>query len=184
MRCGEADRLMSRQAEGALSPRDTTRLSQHLATCARCRSLNAALRRASGLMGQPDYLEAPPDLTARVLARLPGDRRAVVPAAPSWVRASVLVTVALVVLFVGLTGVALLGGLALGAPDLALVGQGGRNVAVAGWDGLLQLQRTLGEVASSLWQALRWPWLALMGAAAALVAVVWTWLWRRSLRGV
>ncbi len=183
MRCGEADRLMSRQLEGALSPRDEARLSQHLATCARCRALDVALRRAVGLVERPAWPAAVPDVTARVLSRLPSDRRAVVPPAPAWTRASALVTAALVVLCAGLVGAALLGGALLESAPLSLVGQGGRDVALAGWDGLLHVQRALGVVGGALWQALRWPWLAVVGAGVAVAGAVWVWLWQHSLRG-
>lgn len=183
MRCGEADRLMSRQLEEALSPRDAARLSQHLENCARCRALDAAMRRAAGLIERPAWPATVPDVTTRVLSRLPADRRAVVPAAPTWARASVLVTAVLVLVCAVLVGVAFLGRPILESASLALVGQGGRDVVLAGGGGLLHLQRALGVVAGALWQALRWPWLAVAGAGAAAAGAVWLWLWQRSLRG-
>jgi|GEM_PF-1554678 len=180
MRCGQADRLMSRELDGALRPEQAHRLAAHLERCARCRAERAALRRTEVLLGTPPWSAPEPDLTAGVLARLPRDRRAVIPVAPAWTRASGIVVAALFVVLLGVGGGVLLAGAAVGYGAWPLVQESGRSVVSAGWDSVRELVSAAAAAAAALWRALRWPWAPIAGAAIVGVGVVWGWLWARS----
>lgn len=62
----ELDALVS----GSVSPD----AQSHLATCATCTEVLAALRRAELFLGNPEWVTAPPYLRARVMAALPARR--------------------------------------------------------------------------------------------------------------
>jgi len=179
MRCRHADRLMSLQLDGAIRPADAQRLSAHLARCARCQGVWATLRQADGLFSSPPLPEPAPDLTARVLARLPAERRAVIPPAPAWTRASVIVAAALGLVLLGVTGALVLTGVAVGTGDWTAAQQGGRSVVAAAWSGLQAVGSALRDVVWVLWRAFRWPWLPVAGGVALVAGVVWGWLWAR-----
>jgi predicted anti-sigma-YlaC factor YlaD len=170
---------MSLQLDGAIRPEQAKRLSEHLKQCPRCQAAWAAMHRAHGLLGQRSWTEPTPELAARVLARLPRGRRAVIPPAPAWSRATVVVVVALVFVLVGVTGALLLTGAALGDGAWAALEQGGRSVLVAGWDSLGHLWAALTGVVGALWEALRWPWLPIAVAVAVVAGLAWGWLWIR-----
>ncbi len=180
MRCRAASSLMSLQLDGGLPPQELARLSRHLERCARCRATWAAMRRAHDVLGRPQWLDPPAGLSARVLARLPADRRSLALPVPIWTRASQAVLAGMVLLFVGLAALTALLGLQPGQEDWLLLRQGGKEIAAAGWGDVPQLLGALGHVLGALWQGLRWPWLAVSGLAVAAAALLWVWLWRRS----
>jgi predicted anti-sigma-YlaC factor YlaD len=178
MRCRTASSLMSLQLDGGLPPRELARLSRHLERCARCRAMWVAMRSAHGVLERPPWCEPPPGLTERVLARLPSDRRGVVPLAPAWVRASRVVLAAMVLLFAGL--IALTSLLGPGQGDWGFFRQGGREAVGLGGESIGQLLAAFGHVISALWQGLRWPWLPLGGLVLVAAGALWLWIWRRS----
>jgi len=182
MRCGQAERLMAQEFDQPLPPEQAERLAAHLARCARCRAVQTALHEADDLLGQQARPVPGPDLAERVLARLPRDRRAVLPRAPAWTRASSIVAVALCLVLLAAGAVVLLTGAAVGYGDWSIVQESGRSLIGVAWDSLRDFSAALGTTVAALWQALRWPW-ALIGAGGVLViAAVWGWLWVRSRR--
>lgn len=182
MRCGQADRLMAQELDQALEPEQAERLAAHLARCARCRAVRSALREADSLFDEPPWSDTSPDLTGSVLERLPRDRRAVLPAAPAWTRASGIVVAALCMCLLGIGGVALLTGAAVGYGDWALLQESGRSVIAAGWDSLRDFAMAVVTAAAALWRTLRWPWALIGGGVVLAVGAVWGWLWVRSRR--
>jgi anti-sigma factor RsiW len=75
LECHRVTELLSAWLDGELEPEEGRRLSAHLQGCAACRrelSRLTALDAALGALKSP----VPPDLTERVLARLPRPRRA------------------------------------------------------------------------------------------------------------
>lgn len=182
MRCRTASRLMSLQMDGVLDPRQAADLAGHLRVCARCRATWASMQRLRALMSHPAWSEPRTDLVARVLVRLPADRRAaVVPAAmPVWNRAGMVVLATMAVLLAAGIGAVIALGLGPEPDKWALLVQSGRGIITAAGKSVGQLVEALGVLASALWQALRWPWLPLLGSAAALAAgLLYLW-WRRS----
>ena len=182
MRCRHADRLMSLQLDGAIRPEQARRLAEHLARCPRCQAAWKAMSRAEGMFSQKPWSEPAPDLTERVLARLPAGRRAVVPPAPAWIRATSIVVAALFLVLVGMAGALALTGAAVGYRDLGPLQQSGQAILAAGWNTLRYLGAALGKVLAALWEALRWPWLPIGGAVALVAGGLWGWLWARSRR--
>lgn len=180
MRCGHADRLMSMELDRPLQPEQAERLAAHLAQCARCRAARSALHRAEGLFGAHPWTAPDADLPARVLAQLPHGRRAVIPVAPSWTRASSIVVAALVLVLLGVSGAVLLTGGALQYGAWPMVHESGWSAIAAGWDSLRDFVSALGAAAAAVWQMLRWPWAPIGGAVVLLVGAVWGWLWARS----
>lgn len=182
MRCRHADRLMSLKLDGAIRPEQAERLSEHLKHCPRCQAAWAAMQRAHGLLDELPWTEPTPDLTTRVLARLPEQRRGVIPTAPAWSRASVIVVAALALVLVGVTGVVLLTGVEAGSGAWATLQESGWSVVQAGWDSLRYLWTALSGAIVALWEALRWPWLPIAGALVVVAGVAWAWLWVRGSR--
>jgi len=180
MRCRTADRLMSLQLDHALGVEELARLSRHLEQCARCRAHWASMQRANRLLQQAPWLEVPAGLPAKVLQRLPADRRAVVPAEPVWARASLVVMAAVALLLVALAGVGVLSGVAPGQSDWLLAQQGGRSVIVAVWESVILVLTALAQVGRAVWQGLRWPWAPILALVVGGAAYLWRWLWRRS----
>jgi anti-sigma factor RsiW len=171
---------MSLQLDGTIRPEQARRLTEHLAHCPRCQAAWAALRRAEGMFSQQPWSEPGSDLAKRVLARLPEHRRAIIPPAPAWTRASSIVVAALFLVLVGTAGAVLLTGAAVGYGEMGALGQSGQNILTAGWSSLRYLGAALGNVLSALWVALRWPWLPIAGGVALVAGGVWGWLWARS----
>jgi anti-sigma factor RsiW len=166
--------------EHPLRPEQAKRLADHLSRCARCRAVHSALHQADDLFGEHRWSEPEPDLTARVLARLPHGRRAVIPSTPAWTRASTIVVAALAVVLLGVSALVLLAGTALGYGGWPLVQESGRSLIAAGWEGLSDFVSALGTAAAGLWQVLRWPWVPIAATIIVVCGGVWGWLWVRS----
>ncbi len=66
---------MSAHVDGCLDPARARRLADHLATCAACRQDLAALQRTVQLLQQLAPVAPPPDLTAKIHARLRRSRQ-------------------------------------------------------------------------------------------------------------
>lgn len=180
MRCRTAQQLMSLQIDGLLAGEQAVRLERHLQGCSRCRVAWSSLQQVHGLFSRRPWPEPPPDLPARVVARLPASRRAVVPAAaPVWTRATMVVVAAMVVLFLGLVGAVSFLGLGPLPEDWALVERGGSGVMVAAWATCRQVVEALWRVVGASWEALRWPYLPLLAGGVALsLGAAWL-LWRQ-----
>lgn len=180
MRCRTARQLMERRLDGHLGPVESARLRRHLQRCADCRAIETALRRADRLLSQSPQAAPPPDLVPQVLEQLPESRRAIVPPAPVWVRASMVVTASLALLLAGVVVIGLLIGLSPEAQEWALIREGGRSAISSGWHSVRSLFGAWGHVLGALWQALRWPWLGIVLTLGVAAVAIWGWLWRRS----
>lgn len=95
MRCAEARERLAAYADGAMPVREVMELLDHTAECAECRTRieEMVIRRSRIAEALRSPVESP-DIADSVMARLPGDRGAVV----RWVWASMLVACAVVVL--------------------------------------------------------------------------------------
>lgn len=180
MRCQTADRLMSLQLDGLITPDDARELAAHLAHCARCAESWAAMCQADSLLHRPDWPAHSPDLAGRVLAQLPRQRRDLLPLAPVWTRASWVATAAVLLVAAGVMTLLVLVGATLGAREWALVQRSGTSLLQTLWGSLQQLWEAGRHVGSALWQALGWPWIVLLGLGTVMLVTLWVWLWRRS----
>lgn len=70
MRCDDIRELMSAHVDGCLDPVGAQRLTDHLANCAPCRREWDDLQRTVKLLRQMKPVAPPPDLTARIHARI------------------------------------------------------------------------------------------------------------------
>jgi predicted anti-sigma-YlaC factor YlaD len=95
MRCGRAQKLVSRRIDGLLSGRDTASLDRHLAQCPACRLGTGQLQRAWRALAPLEKVDAAPDDWARIEAavqatggkwawRWPSWQLAPAPAAAAW----------------------------------------------------------------------------------------------------
>ena len=74
MDCARAEELLSDDADGLLADPLRSDLDGHIAGCAQCRALRAALRDVIGALQNPPELAAPDGLVDRVLAGLARER--------------------------------------------------------------------------------------------------------------
>ena len=76
MTCDEADRFLDAYLDGELEPGKRAELEQHLAGCAECQKKLAGLRQLGEFFrADAPHYPAPPELKAKVLARLEVARR-------------------------------------------------------------------------------------------------------------
>ncbi|MFZ4394327.1 MAG: anti-sigma factor family protein [Kiritimatiellia bacterium] len=75
MRCDDIRELMSAHVDGSLDDDAELQLAAHLAACASCRQDLVDLQRMVNLLQQMEPVVPPPDLTARIQARLRSPRR-------------------------------------------------------------------------------------------------------------
>ncbi len=75
MRCNDIRELMSAHVDGCLDDAGEQQLAAHLAACASCRQDLEDLQRVVNLLQQMEPVAPPPDLTARIHARLHSPRR-------------------------------------------------------------------------------------------------------------
>ena len=75
MRCNDIRELMSAHVDGCLDDAGEQQLAAHLAACASCRQDLDDLQRMVNLLQQMGPVAPPPDLTARIHARLRASRR-------------------------------------------------------------------------------------------------------------
>jgi len=101
MRCSEAERLMSAMLDGDIE--QSPRLDGHLEACPSCKTQWEALQRTVADLSCLSQLEAPEDLTAAVMAKLP-ERHALVFGKPVGFLVAGLSIAAAVILFAWATG--------------------------------------------------------------------------------
>jgi anti-sigma factor (TIGR02949 family) len=70
MHCETVYASLQEYVDGQLSPAETQAVEDHLATCAACRAELALLRQVDNALAQQPILEAPADLTARIMAQV------------------------------------------------------------------------------------------------------------------
>jgi len=169
---------MSLHIDGLLAPETKDSFSQHIAGCARCRATWATMQQTEQILLAASCAEPPPGLVQGMLERLPDRRQAVITPAPVWARAGVLVTAAISVLLVGLSGAALLVGWSAGPEELVRFEESGRNVIASGWNSAVALFQAFAHILQGLWQALRWPWIPLFVLVITVAVVLWGWIWR------
>jgi predicted anti-sigma-YlaC factor YlaD len=122
MRCGKAQRLLSRRIDGRLSAADAAALDLHLETCPACRLVAERLPEAWRALAQLDPAGAAPDDWAAIEAAAEASRRRWVPFWLRWQLAPAPAAAALALagmVAVGATGGVLISRAALtpGHPD-------------------------------------------------------------------
>jgi hypothetical protein len=128
--------------------------------------------------------EPPPGLVEAVMKRISPRQRSVVMPTPTWVRASMVVSLVLGVLFLSFLSISFLVGLAPGWEPVLVVQDVGRGEMVHSWDSVSLVFRAFVHILQALWQGLGWPWLGLLVLVMVAVAVLWWWLWRDDRRQV
>jgi predicted anti-sigma-YlaC factor YlaD len=166
---------MSLQLDGVSKPEEMERLSGHLTVCPRCQERWTALQDVHSLLAGAASVEPPPGLTAKVLERLPGDRRAVVVPSPVWVRAGLLASAAVVVLLIGVGAIVLMT-VAFGQNDWSGILEGGRAAVASAWKNASRLFAAAKDVARAVWLGFGRPWLPIVVPAVAAAAFLWGWL--------
>ena len=81
MRCTRAQRWLSRELDGELSPAQAAALRQHVAQCWSCQEVARSLRGVGDALDALPAMEARPDFVMRTLARLDA-----VPQPSKWTR--------------------------------------------------------------------------------------------------